>query len=89
MPEKSRRRSPWPTPPEPPAPMTPQELLDIAFSLASSYGVPYRRMPFEVLAPAVGLKTSRQMYRWANGTAEIPGSVAKLLRLFHAQSRIF
>ena len=79
---------PWPVVEIPP-PMTAQEFLDIAFSLGSAYGRPHNRMPFEVLAPALGLKSERQLYRWANGSAEIPLAHAKLLRLFHAQSRIY
>ena len=79
---------PWPEV-EAPAPMTPEELDTILFALGSAYGRPHDRIPNKVLAPALGLAGPRMLQRWAKGESEIPPASAKLLRLFHAQSRIW
>lgn len=73
----------------PPAPMDPDELEAILFALGNAYGEPFKQVPPGILAPALGLSSTRQIARWRAGQTPIPPLVAKTLRLFHSQSRIF
>lgn len=83
-----RRPSGWPEV-EAPAPMPPEELEAILFALGSAYGFEYDRIPSHVLAPALGLADGRMIERYRRGQSSVPGAQAKLLRLFHSQSRIW
>lgn len=79
---------PWPEI-EMPAPMDVDELEAILFALGNAYGRQYEQIPLPVLAPALGLSSPRQLQRWRKGEAEIPPGAAKLLRLFHAHSKVW
>ena len=79
---------PWPDV-ELPAPMPHEELDAILFALGSAYGYPYDRIPNRILAPALGLKSPRMLERWRRREKPVPLLAAKMLRLFHAQSRVW
>lgn len=79
---------PWPELEEP-APMDVEELKAVLFALGSAYGRPYDSIPLRVLAPALGLTSPRQLQRWVNGETPVPPLAAKLLRMFHTQSKVW